>query len=792
MKPKQVLAALAVLTAVVAVEADGAALTVSRIQQRYPWNGLVDIDYTIALDQGEKLGVDDNLEVFLIDKSVTPAVTNRAVRFQQVPLPMSAGAHRITWDANADGVKGSFEQAEIQVKIVRYAATYMVINVKEGSTAATYPVDFVTGASAESFNTDEFKTDKIVLRRIHRGAYVAGSPGDEAGRNPANQGDETQHRVTISKPFYIGVFEVTAKQYKNVVGSYPTQTSIDKYPAGGVSWTDAKGFIGKLAPKCLAKDADGQYTVALAGFDLPTEFQWEYACRAGTTKAFNGSDDFDNTSEAAQKAQLAQLGRYKPKSTSTKNILDVVGTYQPNAWGLYDMHGNVWEQCRDYYNAVVASPNQYDVDPEVTVKTGSEYVKRGGSCNAMVDVCRSALRSPAAIKQNLDFGFRLSFDGDVSEFERGIDIAQDLQCHEEELSIDLTACWPVEKLGVISVPYSSVGWGSVDIPGDATVRLTCTEGVFSGNGFSPTSDGSVLATGLSGRGTYRWLPVAERKIYRVQHIVTRSGTSVQEDPISVYYDFTGCEMVTEAELLAAVQGVSQPMRCTCDVAHPWTLVGGDGDGALNTADGARLSFSFKGAGTFSAELAFASGSVTVVLDGQTVETVTADAQGAMRSWAVAEPGAHTLTLTYSGSGEILVRNCAHADGVMRPLIVLDTGEQVLDLREGVRTARYIKEILPFAYSSRKWTGEAVGIASRVTVVQLAGEGADVTKWAETGPVTTLFDGPGEGTVKWKPKTGVWKAGLEIHNGTTVVAGGLENAYFDLRDMRVPGLMLILK
>ena len=181
MKPKQVLAALAALTAVIAVEADGAALTVSRIQQRYPWNGLVDIDYTIALDQGETLGVDDNLEVFLIDKSVTPAVTNRAVRFQQVPLPMSAGAHRITWDANADGVKGSFEQAEIQVKIVRYAATYMVINVKEGSTAATYPIDFVTGASAESFNTVEYKTDKIVLRRIHQGSYVAGSPGDEAG-----------------------------------------------------------------------------------------------------------------------------------------------------------------------------------------------------------------------------------------------------------------------------------------------------------------------------------------------------------------------------------------------------------------------------------------------------------------------------------------------------------------------------------------------------------------------------------------------------------------------------------
>ena len=774
-----------------ATAAEGVTLSVGQVRQRYPWNGLVDIDYTIGYGAGEKLGPDDNLEVVLIDKSATPAVTNRAVCFLQVPLPTDAGTHRITWDANADGVKGNFEQAEIQVKVVHYPATYMVIDVSGGSATNAYPVDFVTGVSAESFNTDEYKKNKIVLRRIHQGSYVAGSPSDEAGRNPVNQGDETQHRVTISKPFYIGVFEVTAKQYKNVVGSYPTKTSTDNFPAGGVSWNDAKSFIGKLGPKCRAKDANGQYTVALSGFDLPTEFQWEYACRAGMTKAFNGSDDFDNTSQNAQKEQLALLGRYKPTSTSTKDILDPVGTYQPNAWGLYDMHGNVWEQCRDYYKAVVASPNQHDVDPEVTVATGTDYVKRGGSCNATVEVCRSALRSPAAVKQNLDFGFRLSFGGDASKCEEGLGVAEDLQCHEADLSIDLSESWIVESLGAIAISYSALGWGLTDLADGAVVRLACTEGELDDGVFSPSSNAYDLVTGLSGRGVYNWLPNVEKKTYRIQHLVTRNDRDVVEENLNAYFDFSDSRMATSAELLAAVQGVSQPLDCAYDIAHPWAFIGGDGEGARNSADGAKLGFSFKDTGRFTVELAFASGTVTVTLDGQAVETVTANAEWTPHSWFVADAGVHTLMLAYSGSDEIRVRGCALVDGAMRPLIALDAPEQVLDLREGVRTAHYFSEILPLTYSATKWTGDVAGSASVVKVVQLTGTGDDVTTWTESGPAVTLVDAPGEGAVKWKPTAGVWKTTLDVRNGETILDSGHEEAVFDLRKTRCKGFLLMI-
>ena len=127
-----VAAVLAGMTAIVTVEAEGATLTVDQVRQRYPWNGLVDIDYTITLGQDETLGVDDNLEVLMVDKSVTPAVTNRANCFLQAPLPLTAGSHRITWDANYDGVTNYVGKAEFLVKVVHYAAAYMVIDVHEG------------------------------------------------------------------------------------------------------------------------------------------------------------------------------------------------------------------------------------------------------------------------------------------------------------------------------------------------------------------------------------------------------------------------------------------------------------------------------------------------------------------------------------------------------------------------------------------------------------------------------------------------------------------------------------
>ena len=424
-------AALAVTTVVGTVEAAGVILEVGKAQQRYPWNGLVDIDYTITLDEGVTLGPDENLEVLMIDKSVDPAVTNRAISFLQAPLPLTAGKHRITWDANADGVTNYFSKASFVVKIAHYAPAYMVIDVSGGPNTNLYPVTFLNGEPAGGFNVPAYKGNKIVLRRIHPGSYMAGSPSSPAEAGRSND-REVQHRVAISAPFYIGLFEITQQQYFNVMGTNPSQLRGDDWqyrPVANVTYNALRGtanastyqyywpmtnavddtlFMGKLRTKCKLRDENGEYTKSVEGFDLPTEFQWEYACRAGTTGAFNTTNEYANTA-AGQKSALALLGRYSGNKTDVHGNATghtIVGSYLPNQWGLYDMHGNVWEMCLDFYQADVVVLGQ-SVDPKGG-DTGKDRVMRGGSCDNAVDFCRSAHRnysSPGATASS--FGFRL-------------------------------------------------------------------------------------------------------------------------------------------------------------------------------------------------------------------------------------------------------------------------------------------------------------------------------------------------------------------------------------------------
>ena len=403
----------------------GRSVTIESIQaqQRYPWNGLVDIDYTITLAQGETLGVDDNLEVMLVDHDIEPAETNRALVFLQGALPMTAGRHRITWDAHADNITSRIDKAEFVMKIRHYSESYMVIDVSGGSSTNCYPVDFLNGAPAGGFVGSEYKGNKIVLRRIRPGSYMAGSPDNEANRTASS---EKQHYVAISKPFYIGIYEVTQKQYENVVGNDNSTYKGDYRPVDNASYSTIRGtantsthlydwpwnadvaptsFMGLLRAKCKSKGDDGNYTESVEGFDLPTQFQWEYACRAGTTGAFNTTNAYNNADSSAQAAQLKLLGRYTNNQTDGKGGYDAnhttVGSYLPNQWGLYDMHGNISEWCLDWSTLV---PNQY-VDPK-GADSGQYRVYRGGAWNNGVNYCRSGSRN--AYVSSSPQGFRLA------------------------------------------------------------------------------------------------------------------------------------------------------------------------------------------------------------------------------------------------------------------------------------------------------------------------------------------------------------------------------------------------
>ena len=427
-------AAAAVLFTATPLVGRSVTIDVDQIKQRYPWNGLVDIDYTITLGQDEAFGVDDSLEVLMIDRAITPAVTNRAITFLQAPLPLTAGAHRITWDANADDVTNRTDNAEFVVRLRHYSEAYMVIDVSVGAgDIGIYTVDFLNGTPDGGFNVDEYKGDKIVLRRIHPGSYMAGSPENEANRQPTAT-LEKQHRVAISKPFYIGLFEITQQQYLNVMGSNPSQYKDgDKDGKNGqyrpvemVSWDTVRGgswpngkpgsdsFMDKLISKCKSKDpSTGEYTVKVGGFDLPTEFQWEYACRAGTTNAFNITYPFDNASPSDQEAQLKLLGRYTDNQSEGQGGITtahtIVGSYRSNAWGLYDMHGNVLELCLDWVikDPMTLNPKQYKDPPGAA--SGSYRLTKGGSWGNVVGGCRSAYRDSYRTPSAADgyVGFRL-------------------------------------------------------------------------------------------------------------------------------------------------------------------------------------------------------------------------------------------------------------------------------------------------------------------------------------------------------------------------------------------------
>jgi formylglycine-generating enzyme required for sulfatase activity len=190
------------------------------------------------------------------------------------------------------------------------------------------------------------------------------------------------HTVRISKPFYLGIHEVTQGQWEAVMGNNPSQFPGDaNRPVEAVSWEAVQKFIDKLN----TREGGTKYR-------LPTEAEWEYAARAGSTTAYSFGDD------------SSQLGQYAWFAGNANNTTHPVGKLQPNAWGLYDMHGNVWEWVQDWYGEYAAEPVP---DPQGPA-SGSDRVLRGGSWINDARDCRSAYRLYDAPGDRLiNLGFRL-------------------------------------------------------------------------------------------------------------------------------------------------------------------------------------------------------------------------------------------------------------------------------------------------------------------------------------------------------------------------------------------------
>jgi formylglycine-generating enzyme required for sulfatase activity len=216
---------------------------------------------------------------------------------------------------------------------------------------------------------------KLDLVLIPAGTFMMGSPESEKGRRidrprhgPGPIDVETLHKVTLTRPFYIGKYEVAQKQYRQVIADRPVRDSDGNLPVSGVNWDEAQKFCQAVA----------KHTGMIVR--LPTEAEWEFACRAGTRTRFcsgDAADDLRKVGWASYDGSFGSAKGFKP-----------AGSFRPNAWGLHDMHGNAEEWCQARQGSYPADAATDPRGPE----EGRCRIVRGGSSSAPPENCRSAYR----------------------------------------------------------------------------------------------------------------------------------------------------------------------------------------------------------------------------------------------------------------------------------------------------------------------------------------------------------------------------------------------------------------
>ncbi len=418
------------------------------VQQHWPWSPEVSVTFTVNnLEAAESVdvalsGICGNAEVPIpleVVKGLKRGLAAGAaytLTFNPMDVPALVQKDRIPdFKVKVTPSKSTIDPSEALYMIVDLEksaddpaqVTYLSrTDILSGAHGAyEYEADWIEGTEAlndcliwTGATNDVYKTTKLVLRKIKAGSFKMGLFKTDYPNAP----DVNGHEVTLTQDYWIGIYELTQKQWYLVMGTVGSHGSYtgDTRPVNMISYNAFRGTnLGAMWPTNALGEAVGDHSVDADSFlgklrakvpgitfDLPTEAQWEYACRAGTTTALNSGK---NLTDATACPNLDKLGRYKANVTDGAGGYasghTAVGSYLPNAWGLYDMHGNVLESVLDWVGLPIGTPK---TDP-VGAITDTRRTLRGGSCGKPASESCSGLRGanqPSVVDTTM--GFRLA------------------------------------------------------------------------------------------------------------------------------------------------------------------------------------------------------------------------------------------------------------------------------------------------------------------------------------------------------------------------------------------------
>ena len=374
---KKLMMIAAALSALVA----SAEITITGVsaRQSWPWNSLVDVDFTIGGTAGEAYAIDISATAAGGDKKLC------ATTFVTEPIA-SVGKNRIVWDLGADYPNFKADDLRVTVTATPFsdtASVYLVVDLSGGTSAAKWPVRYTTAAPVHTPGAeDPCKTTELWLKRVKAGNGTDGY-GSGGGYLSSGTGYYAAHSYVLTNDYYLGVFELTQAQCYNISGSYNSYFTADRAtrPVDSITYKNLRwGLFNPSSPNAALESGVVKNLRDRTGlkFDLPTEWQWVHACKAGSSGTRYSGASESNTRNSGNANPPSDYEYYGTKANWSADYgTSYVDAYDPNPWGFYGMLGNVWEFCLN--NRLSVTQGETYTDPLGTGAGNNTRYYRGGS-----------------------------------------------------------------------------------------------------------------------------------------------------------------------------------------------------------------------------------------------------------------------------------------------------------------------------------------------------------------------------------------------------------------------------